>query len=81
MPTRKMVTEEKITEAKRLYALCSNCTAPNHQVKAQLIELYNSIYGTGYRKSTNCSSCINTVFQGIKKLALGDSIKNNNKQK
>ena len=76
-----MVTEEKITEAKKLYALCSNGTAPNHQVKAQLIELYNSIYGTGYKKSTNCSSCINTVFQGIKKLALGDSIENNNKQK
>ena len=76
-----MVTEDKITEAKKLYALCSSGAAPNHKVKAQLIELYNSIYGTGYKTSTNCSSCINTVFQGIKKLALGDSIENNNKQK
>ena len=29
------------------------------------IELYNTIYGTNYKTTSNCSSCLNSVWNGI----------------
>ena len=37
----------------------------NHETKARLIELYNTIYGTNYKTTSNCSSCLNSVWKGI----------------
>ena len=42
--------------------------AKNHEAKAKMIELYNTIYQTNYSTGTNCGSCISTCFDGIKKL-------------
>ena len=39
--------------------------AKDHETKAKLIELYNTIYGTNYKVTTNCSSCLNSVWKGI----------------
>ena len=37
----------------------------NHRVKANMIELYNTIYQGGFNLDTNCSSCLKAVFDGI----------------
>ena len=39
--------------------------AKDHETKARLIELYNTIYGTSYKTTSNCSSCLNSVWKGI----------------
>lgn len=75
LPTKKMVTEAHIQKAKELYELCKNGSAPTIEVKTQMINLYNDMYGTTYRNTTNCSSCLNVVFNAIKKHALRSSIK------
>ena len=41
--------------------------AKNIEVKKRMIELYNTIYGTNYSKGTNCGSCLDTRYNGIKK--------------
>lgn len=69
-----MVTSKQISEAKRLYELCKSGKAPDHLVKRQLIDLYNEINGTKYKRGTNCSSCLKTVFNGIKSIALTPNI-------
>lgn len=64
-----MVTEEQIAKAKELYELCKSGTAPSIEVKHSVIRLYNEIYKTRYKTTTNCGSCLKTVFNGIKAIA------------
>jgi len=42
--------------------------ARNIAAKKRMIETYNTIYMTNYSTGTNCGSCLNTCFDGIKKL-------------
>ena len=42
--------------------------AKDQAAKKKMIELYNTIYMTSYKPTTNCGSCISTCFDGIKKL-------------
>ena len=76
MPSKKMVTDKQIEEAKRLYKLCCTGRAPNHVVKRELVELYNTIYGTRYKHTTRCSACLSTCLKGIKEIAQGKYIDN-----
>ena len=39
--------------------------AKDHETKARFIELYNTIYGMTYKTTTNCSSCLQSVWNGI----------------
>jgi hypothetical protein len=65
------------TKARKLYKLCESGKAPSIKVKTDMIDLYNLLYGTTYRNTTNCTSCLSVVFSAIKKLALSDTIKKN----
>ena len=66
------MTEEQIIKLREIWKDCKNGIAKNKQSKAALIELFNEIHGTNYKKNSNCSSCLNTVYKGfvniIKKL-------------
>ena len=42
--------------------------AKDVKAKNKMIDIYNTIYGTGYNPNTNCGSCISTCYDGIKKL-------------
>tara|TARA_R100001530_G_scaffold123496_2_gene91440 strand:- start:103 stop:510 length:408 start_codon:yes stop_codon:yes gene_type:complete len=42
--------------------------AMNHEYKKRAVTLYNTIHGTGYSTGTNCSSCLNSVRNEIKKI-------------
>ena len=70
MPSEQMVTKDDIKEAKYLYHLFQNGVAPTIEVKQQMIDFYNRLYKTTYKNTTNCSSCISTVFKEVKRLAL-----------
>ena len=77
MPFKQMVaiTKEHLKKAKQFYKLCETGKAPSVKVKADLIGFYNELYGTTYKSSTNCTSCLSVVFKAIQKLALSDTIK------
>jgi len=62
------ITEE---QKQRILAVWENCKtgkAKDVATKAELITLYNEIYKSNYRTTSNCSSCIATCFNGIKKI-------------
>ena len=64
-----MVTKEQKQKAIELYNLCKNGKAPNHQVKAELVNLYNEIHKTKFKTNSNCGACLQTVYTGIKYIA------------
>lgn len=62
------ITEEQKKRILDVWELCKTGVAQNRDAKAELITLYNEIHKTGYKTTSNCSSCINTCYQGIKKI-------------
>ena len=40
-------------------------TAKDVSYKTKMIDLYNEIYKTKYRNTTNCSSCLNSVWTSL----------------
>ena len=40
-------------------------TAKDISYKTKMIDLYNEIYKTKYRNTTNCSSCLNSVWTSL----------------
>ena len=43
-----------------------NGQAPDVETKKRFVELYNTIYKTKYKPTTNCGSCLHTMWKGIK---------------
>ena len=71
MPKRKMekpITEEQKERILKVWELCKTGVAQNREAKAELITLYNEIHRTRYKTTSNCSSCIATCYNGIKKI-------------
>jgi NAD-dependent dihydropyrimidine dehydrogenase PreA subunit len=60
--------KEIINEVLLIWEDIKTGKAKNHEVKAKMIELYNTIYGSNYSTGTNCGSCLSTCFDGIQKL-------------
>jgi hypothetical protein len=54
-----------LKEVLEIVPLFKNNRAPDHKVKEKAIELYNMIHGANHPPSTNCSSCLHQVFQGL----------------
>lgn len=42
--------------------------AKNNKVKKEMIELYNTIYNASYDSGTNCASCLQKCYNGMKKI-------------
>tara|TARA_R100001086_G_C11648978_1_gene206805 strand:- start:117 stop:404 length:288 start_codon:yes stop_codon:yes gene_type:complete len=42
--------------------------AKDIQAKKNMIDIYNTIYGTGYDPNTNCGSCLSACYTGMKRL-------------
>ena len=62
------IKAEILKEVKKIWKNIEGKKAKNHQVKKSLIEMYNTIYGAGFSTSTNCSSCLSTVYKGIENI-------------
>ena len=51
-----------------LYPDIKTGKAKNVDAKKRMIELYNTIFQTNYSTGTNCGSCLQSVWSGIKQL-------------
>jgi hypothetical protein len=64
----KDLPQDLIDEIINLWPNLKTGVAKDVESKEKMIELYNIIHNTNYLKSTSCSSCVATCFDGIKKL-------------
>ena len=64
----KSITEEQKQRILKVWEYCKTGRATTKEAKAELITLYNEIHRTRYSTTSNCSSCLNTCYQGIKKI-------------
>ena len=62
-------TKEQIKEAKRILNLIVNNKLPDHETKAEMITLYNTVYIANYKVTTNCSSCLKLAHLGLIQIA------------
>ena len=62
------VPKHLIKESKEIWKDISNGIAKHIEAKHKAVELYNTIYGGSFKKNSNCGSCLNTVYEGIKKI-------------
>jgi hypothetical protein len=56
---------ELLQEVLELYPQIEHGQLKDHEQKQRFIELYNTIYDTKYKVTTNCPSCMKTMFNGI----------------
>ena len=61
----KEIPKHLIKEVLEIMPDIKNNQAKNHETKARAIELYNTIYGMNYKTTSNCSSCLQSVWNGI----------------
>ena len=64
----ELTRQEIIDEILDMWKDLKTGRAKDVEAKKIMIETYNTIYNTNYSPTTNCSSCISTCFDGIKKL-------------
>ena len=57
-----------IKEVKDLWKDIEKGIAKDMEAKHKAVELYNTIYGGSFKKNSNCGSCLNTVYEGIKRI-------------
>jgi len=62
------IPEELIEECLLIWDDIKTGVAKNVTVKKKMVELYNTIYGTRYKPTSNCGTCLNNCFQGIKQI-------------
>jgi len=62
------IPEELIEECLLIWDDIKTGVAKNVTVKKKMIELYNTIHGTNYKPNSNCGTCLNNCYQGIKQI-------------
>jgi len=67
--TPKELPKHLDKEVKEIWKDIKDGKAKDHETKARMIDIYNTIFGTTYKTTTNCNSCLSSVFKGIQKLA------------
>jgi len=65
---RTDIPEEIIEEVLLVWQEVKTGRAKSKEAKSKMIQLYNIIYGSNYSDTSNCSSCIATCFDGIRKI-------------
>ena len=64
----KDLPQDLIDEIINLWPNLKTGVAKDVESKEKMIELYNIAHNTNYLPSTNCSSCVATCYDGIKRL-------------
>lgn len=62
------IPKELIEECLLIWEDVKTGVAKNVTVKKKMVELYNTIYGTNYKPTSNCGTCLNNCYQGIKQI-------------
>ena len=68
MQTPDDLPQEIIEECLLIWDDIKTGVAKNVTVKKKMVELYNTIFGTNYKPTSNCGTCLNNCYQGIKKI-------------
>lgn len=63
------LTEDQLNRLETIFPQIRSGVAPNHDVKIQMVVLNNELFGTFYKPTTNCGTCLNDCFQNMKRLA------------
>lgn len=66
--TPEDLPQEIIEEVIDIWQYIKTGKAQNQKVKRRMIEIYNTIFSTKYSVTTSCGSCLQSCYQGIKKL-------------
>ena len=69
------LSTDQIERLKVLFPKIRSGTAQDRNARIEMVVLHNDIFGSNFRPDTGCSSCLNTSFQGIKKVAKKYNIK------
>lgn len=69
------LSTDQIERLKVLFPKIRSGVAQDRNARIEMVVLHNDIFGSNYRPDTGCSSCLNTSFQGIKKVAKKYNIK------
>ncbi len=69
------LSTDQIERLKVLFPKIRSGTAQDRNARIEMVALHNDIFGSNFRPDTGCSSCLNTSFQGIKKVAKKYNIK------
>ena len=67
-PQKYYIPEELIEECLLIWDDVKTGVAKNVTVKKKMIELYNTIHGTNYKPTSNCGTCLNNCYHGIRKI-------------
>jgi len=62
------IPEELIEECLLIWDDVKTGVAKNITVKKKMIELYNTIHSTNYKPTSNCGTCLNNCYHGIRKI-------------
>ena len=62
------IPKELIEECLLIWEDVKTGVAKNVTIKKKMVELYNTIYGTNYKPTSNCGTCLNNCYQGIKQI-------------
>jgi len=62
------IPEELIEECLLIWDDVKTGVAKNVTVKKKMIELYNTIHGTNYKPTSNCGTCLNNCYHGIRQI-------------
>ena len=62
------IPDELIEEVMLLWNDIKNGVAKNVAAKKKMVELYNTIHGTRYKTTSNCGTCLNNCYQGLKQI-------------
>jgi hypothetical protein len=60
-----LIPQHLIKEVEMLWPDIKDKRAKDYKVKANMIELYNTIYQANFNINTSCSSCLKSVFDGL----------------
>tara|TARA_Y100000361_G_scaffold152135_1_gene170914 strand:- start:124 stop:432 length:309 start_codon:yes stop_codon:yes gene_type:complete len=66
--TPEDLPNELVVEVTKIWDDIKNGKAKDVKTKKRMIELYNTIHGTNYSTGTNCGSCLNSCYEGLKKI-------------
>ena len=60
-----VITKEQLKRLKELIPHIKKGTAKDISYKTEMINLYNEIYKSNYKNTTNCSSCLNSIWKTL----------------
>jgi len=63
-----IIPEELIEECLLIWEDVKTGVAKNVTIKKKMIELYNTIYNANFKTTSNCSSCLNSCYYGIRQI-------------